>query len=104
MKKNIDFIKKFADSLSAEHPDLVELIELKNIWSWSAIRTAYPKLKLMVSMGFSFKDLGLQCSNVPYQLIRLQNTYLIYTDVPERIQSDKNLKLQLWNEVKSLSI
>lgn len=102
--ENKEFLEKFANSLPGQSSDRVELKGLEQMGSWSEIRSVYPELKLMVSMGFSFKDLGLQCSNRGYQLIRLQNTQLIYTDEPGRIRSDKKLKLQLWNQVKSMTL
>jgi hypothetical protein len=96
-----DFLATFIDSIPFKNESTgISVISIDKAPHWSDITAAFPKAYFVMISGFSYLDVGLQIRPKSFLIQKFRQHYLLQTPPVEQWMNTKQIKLQIWNELK----
>jgi hypothetical protein len=99
--KRNDFSNKFIQSIPFKNEKTgVSSFIMEKAPNWSNIVESFPQSYFIMIIGFSYLDLGLQIRPKAFIIQNFRGRYLLRTPPLEEWMDNKQIKLQIWNELK----
>ncbi len=96
-----DFLNKFVQSIPFKNEKtVVSSFIMEKAPNWPSIVESFPKSYFIMIIGFSYLELGLQIQPTAFIIQHFRGRYLLQTPSLEGWMDDKQIKLQIWNELK----
>nr|MBS0037221.1 hypothetical protein [Saprospiraceae bacterium] len=96
------FLIKIAEALNCSAESDCQFIEVRKDQYCPFENLAQTDAHLFLLFGLLPSALNLQISLKKYQVISMADKKLLFADIPAEISNSKNLKMQLWNQLKNL--
>jgi hypothetical protein len=101
--ENNTFLERFYTAIPfAEDESEVKVLFTDSSPQWSAIHEAYPNCGFILLIGFSYSNIGLQFGKATGQLLSFRSRHLMEVPELKKWKDDKQLKLQIWQQLKTL--